>query len=308
MNLHEAARILKEGGIVAFPTETVYGLGANALDAEAIKKVFAAKGRSTDNPLIVHVCSSEQLHLVVRSISPLARKLMRKYWPGPLTIIFPASDALPIETTGGLTTVAVRMPAHDLALALIQEAGVPLAAPSANKSGRPSPTTWQHVRDDFPDIPLLEGEVTKHGLESTVVSVEGRPRILRQGALSLEELKKFVPGIVVGVQHPERAESPGLKYKHYAPDRPLRLFGPRQKKRMQMYCKGKDVVVLCQNKHVEDFPDAKVVPLGSTDEEMAQNLFSALRTRLPAKELVVLGVSKKGIGRTIMDRLERASR
>ncbi|MBR9700346.1 threonylcarbamoyl-AMP synthase [Candidatus Woesearchaeota archaeon] len=306
MDVKQAADIIKNGGIVAFPTETVYGLGANALDREAVKKVFRAKGRPTDNPLIVHVASSQMLLNVVRSIPPQARGLIKRFWPGPLTIIFPASDEIPIETTGGLSTVAVRMPDNITALALITEAGVPIAAPSANKSGRPSPTSVEHVKEDFPDIPILSGKHSRHGMESTVIALDGKPRILRQGAISLKQLREVIPNITIAEQNPERPESPGMKYRHYAPDRPLILFSPEQLEHMKLYVKGKDVIILCKDRYAKEFT-GQVIKLGSTDKEMAKSLYKALRTKREGEELVVLGTEKKGHGRTIMDRLERAA-
>lgn len=185
--LRQAGEILRTGGLVAFPTETVYGLGGNALNPEASKKIYAAKGRPSDNPLILHIASPEELPPLVRRIPDYARKLMDAFWPGPMTLIFEKSDIVPRETTGGLDTAAIRMPSHPVANAMIREAGVPVAAPSANLSGRPSPTTAQHVQEDLDgriDM-ILDGGAVDIGLESTILDVTGEvPVILRPGYIS----------------------------------------------------------------------------------------------------------------------------
>ncbi len=304
MDVHEAAGLLRRGEVVAFPTETVYGLGANALDAGAVRKIYALKGRPADNPCIVHVDSTGMLKAVVSSVrGEAARRLMGRFWPGPLTIIFPRSEALPRVVTAGLETVAVRMPNHPVALELIRRTGLPLAAPSANLSGRPSPTTAAHVEIDFPGVPVLDGGPCGEGVESTVVALDGRPRILRLGAVTLEHLRGVLPGIGIAEQHPDRPESPGMKHQHYAPSRPLVVFSDIE--RLREYARENDVVVLCKDEFAAGFDH--VIALGMTDEEMARNLYGALRTDCAGCEICVLGVPKEGIGRTIMDRLERAA-
>lgn len=229
-----AAEALRRGELVAFPTETVYGLGANALDPEAVARIFLAKGRPGDNPLIVHIASLEDLKPLVREITPLAEKLFRAFSPGPLTLILPKSNAVPASVTAGLDTVAVRIPAHPVARRLIELAGVPVAAPSANRSGRPSPTRAWHVEADLEGrIPfIIEAGSTQFGLESTVVDARGEvPVILRPGAITASAIRE-IAGSVAGAGGSQAAEasaillpqelsatprSPGMKYRHYAP-------------------------------------------------------------------------------------------
>jgi L-threonylcarbamoyladenylate synthase len=301
--IKQAARTIKGGGLVAFPTETVYGLGANALDGDAVRKIFKAKGRPADNPIIVHITDERMLRGVVRRVPKEARALMRRFWPGPLTVLFEKSDAVPDAVTAGLPTVAVRMPSHPVARALIKAAGVPIAAPSANRSGRPSPTTAAHVLQDFPRTMVLDGGPCAHGLESTVVSVDGTPRVLRLGAITLERIRRAVPGIALAGRASGIPVSPGMKYKHYAPSKPLLLFTSLAK--LRSYAKAHPhAVVMCKDQYAKRFPNA--ILLGKTDEDVARNLFAALRTKR-GTELLALGVRKSGHGRAIMDRLERAA-
>ncbi len=224
-----AAELLRAGKLVAFPTETVYGLGANALNPEAVRAIFAAKGRPADNPLIVHVAKISDLEKVVREISPLARLLMEKFMPGPLTLVLPRSELVPDVVTAGLDTVAVRLPEHPVARRLIELASVPVAAPSANRSGRPSPTLAEHVLEDMNGrIPLIvDGGPSDFGVESTVLDVTGSvPVILRPGAVTIEELQAVAGTVLVAGASPAPAlnttpRSPGMKYRHYAPGTPL---------------------------------------------------------------------------------------
>ena len=226
--IFKAAKLLQKGELIAFPTETVYGLGANALMAEAIKKVFAVKGRPSDNPLIVHVESFEQVKKYVSAIHPMTQQLVNAFWPGPLTLIFKTkANAFPKEVSAGLDTVSFRMPNHEATLALIQTAGVPLVGPSANTSGKPSPTTSEHVYHDLKGkiAGILEGGPTSIGVESTVLDLSDPlqpPMILRPGAVTKEQLEKEL-GIEVLVdkhllKESEAPRSPGMKYKHYAPN------------------------------------------------------------------------------------------
>jgi len=305
MNVPEAAQLIKDGEVVAFPTETVYGLGANAFSADAVEKIYALKDRPLDNPCIVHIADKSMLADVVREVPQQAEALIREFWPGPLTIVARKAEKIPSVVTAGLATVAVRMPDNDIALALIRTAGVPIAAPSANLAGRPSPTKAEHVLLDFPNVALLDGGDSVHGVESTVVALDHQPRVLRLGAITLEELRRVLPSIIVARQDPARPESPGMKHKHYAPSRPLVLF--RDLETMRAYVQGKDVVVLCREEFSHEFSDHPVVTLGNSDEEMAHLLYDRLRTELLGDELCVLGVPPVGIGSTIMDRLERAA-
>lgn len=219
-------RIIKEGGLVVFPTETVYGLGANGLDAQAVLKIFQAKGRPADNPLILHIAKKSELKPLWTHVPQSARILADTFWPGPLTMIFNRSTIVPDEVTAGLDTVAVRMPLNKTARALINAAGVPIAAPSANLSGKPSPTTAAHVRQDMDGRVelIIDGGPCKYGLESTVLSLVGKPTILRPGAVTKEMLEAVIGPVEIAhaVLSPlaagEKAASPGMKYRHYAPD------------------------------------------------------------------------------------------
>ena len=233
--LKEAARILHSGGLVAFPTETVYGLGGNALDEDAARKIYAAKGRPSDNPLIAHVSCVEEVAPLVKEIPEAGRKLMEAFWPGPLTMIFPKSEKVPYGTTGGLDTVAIRMPDDPVANRLIALAGVPVAAPSANTSGRPSPTTADHVWQDMNgriDM-IIDGGPVGIGVESTIVDVSSAvPAVLRPGAITMEMLEEVLgevsvdPAILGPLSADVRPKAPGMKYKHYAPKADLTLVEP----------------------------------------------------------------------------------
>lgn len=233
--LKEAASILRSGGLVAFPTETVYGLGGNALDEDAARKIYAAKGRPSDNPLIAHVSCVEEVAPLVKEIPEAGRKLMEAFWPGPLTMIFPKSEKVPYGTTGGLDTVAIRMPDDPVANRLIALAGVPVAAPSANTSGRPSPTTADHVWQDMNgriDM-IIDGGPVGIGVESTIVDVSSAvPAVLRPGAITMEMLEEVLgevsvdPAILGPLSADVRPKAPGMKYKHYAPKADLTLVEP----------------------------------------------------------------------------------
>ena len=233
--LKEAASILRSGGLVAFPTETVYGLGGNALDEDAARKIYAAKGRPSDNPLIAHVSCVEEVEPLVKEIPEAGRKLMEAFWPGPLTMIFPKSEKVPYGTTGGLDTVAIRMPDDPVANRLIALAGVPVAAPSANTSGRPSPTTADHVWQDMNgrlDM-IIDGGPVGIGVESTIVDVSSAvPAVLRPGAITMEMLEEVLgevsvdPAILGPLSADVRPKAPGMKYKHYAPKADLTLVEP----------------------------------------------------------------------------------
>lgn len=233
--LKEAAGILRSGGLVAFPTETVYGLGGNALDEDAARKIYAAKGRPSDNPLIAHVSCVEEVAPLVKEIPEAGRKLMEAFWPGPLTMIFPKSEKVPYGTTGGLDTVAIRMPDDPVANRLIALAGVPVAAPSANTSGRPSPTTADHVWQDMNgriDM-IIDGGPVGIGVESTIVDVSSAvPAVLRPGAITMEMLEEVLgevsvdPAILGPLSADVRPKAPGMKYKHYAPKADLTLVEP----------------------------------------------------------------------------------
>ena len=237
--ISEAAEILKEGGLVAFPTETVYGLGGNGLDKEAAKKIYAAKGRPSDNPLILHVSSIEEVYPLVKALPEKAKKLMEAFWPGPLTLVLPKSDIVPKESTGGLETVALRFPENALTLDLIRACGFPIAGPSANLSGRPSPTEAAHVLEDLGGRieGILEDGAVGIGVESTIVDLsEDSPTLLRPGAITIEDLEEVlgekvaIDPTLLGKSMTEGfiPKAPGMKYRHYAPKAEMILFKKKE--------------------------------------------------------------------------------
>ncbi|MBU4223475.1 MAG: threonylcarbamoyl-AMP synthase [Euryarchaeota archaeon] len=318
--IKKAAEIIKAGGTVAFPTETVYGLGANALDGEAVTKIFRAKRRPADNPLIAHISSREMLNMVARDIPALAFKLMDDFWPGALTIVLKRQDGVPDITTGGLDTVAVRMPANDIALALITEAGVPIAAPSANISGMPSPTKAEHVIRDMDGRidAVIVGEDCNVGVESTVIDLTiTPPALLRPGGLSLEDIIETIGEVNV---KEESVKSPGMRYTHYSPKTRLILVeGERKSVLVEInriiheYRKqGQKAGVIASRESASDIEcDAKYI-LGSIDDlkEVASRLFSGLRflDEAGVDVGIVEGVFPEiKEGRAIMNRLRKAA-
>ena len=325
--LAQAGALIRSGELVAFPTETVYGLGANALDAAAVKRIFEAKGRPGDNPLIVHISHLDQLApLIAAEPSPMARALMDACWPGPMTLIFPKSDAVPMAVTAGLDTVAVRFPAHPAARALIDAARRPIAAPSANRSGRPSPTTAQHVLEDMDGrIPLiLDGGACDVGLESTVIDVTGDiPRILRPGGVTPERIAAICGGVRVddAVMRPlkegEKPRSPGMKYRHYAPRGQLTIVQGESdavtQRINELYDaaveQGQSPLILALDPHLPAYAPRRVLSLGPDAAGMAHALFNALRDAdaLGADVLFSEAVPANGVGLAVMNRLGRAA-
>ena len=285
-----AAKLIKSGGLVALPTETVYGLGANGLDEEAVAKIFQVKGRPQDNPLILHIGGAEEMERYCHSIPHEAYALARAFWPGPLTMVLPARDCVPKRTTGGLNTVALRCPGHPAALAVIQAAGVPIAAPSANLSGKPSTTTADHVfHDHHGKIPLiLDGGPCRVGVESTIVDLTGdRPRLLRPGGIGPEELLEVLEDLVVDkavtgeISQDEVVKAPGMKYRHYAPQEPVIIVsGSREAAAAYIHRHfEKGDRVLCFREELELYQDCD--PLAYGDEKnvntLSAGLFAALR-------------------------------
>ena len=326
--LAEAAQILRDGGLVAFPTETVYGLGANALDEAAAKKIYAAKGRPSDNPLIAHISCLEELKPLVAYIPEAGRKLAEAYWPGPLTMVFPKSDIVPYGTTGGLDTVAVRMPSDPVANRLIKLAGVPVAAPSANTSGRPSPTTAQHVWQDMEGKieMILEGRPVGIGVESPIVDVSGDvPTLLRPGAITMEMLRETVGRVEIdpAIQAPPSADlrpkAPGMKYRHYAPHADLQLVEGETDRVVEVInnlvkeklAEGKKVGVICTDETRVRYPQGEVrsVGLRAKEETIAHNLFAVLREfdDLNVDCIYSESFSKDHLGQAIMNRLTKAA-
>lgn len=328
-----AAEVLLQGGLVAFPTETVYGLGAVADNREAVIRIFKVKGRPPDNPLILHLASAEWLHMVARDIPPAAYRLAEKFWPGPLTLILHRSANVIDEVTASLPKVAVRVPAHPVAQLLLEKVGRPVAAPSANKSGRPSPTSAEHVLEDFDgeiDAVVDAGE-TLHGVESTIIDLTAEPPVLlRPGALPVEEVEKVlgskivVPEFARGLGEADVALAPGTKYRHYAPRAEMLVVEAEdysnltplveEVKRiaLEKASKGLRVGVLCSDETREAYTGVGLVESLGPRSNMflvARNLFKALRKldRAGIDFIVAEGFEERGLGLTVMNRLRKAA-
>ena len=317
-----AARILREGGLVAIPTETVYGLGANGLDTQAVQRIFEAKGRPQDNPLILHVTGAQWLPRYCRDIPPIAYVLARKFWPGPLTMILKRSDLVPDATTAGLDTVAVRCPNHPVTLAIIREAGVPIAAPSANTSGRPSCTTAQDVLEDMDGKieGVVDGGPCTVGVESTILDLTCQPpRMLRPGGLPLEDLERLIGHVDVdkAVTAPlgenERPKAPGMKYRHYAPKAPVTVVtgAPEASAREIQRRAGPEAGIICFDEFAHLFAGKEVHTLGPSADKLtqAQRVFDALRTfdGSGVKEIFAQCPDNRGLGLAIGNRLKKAA-
>lgn len=323
-----AADLLRTGELVAFPTETVYGLGANALNARAVLSIFEAKGRPADNPLIVHIHDRAQLPELC-TVPEKALPLMDAFWPGPLTILFNKKPAVPSEVTAGLPTVAVRMPSHPVAAAMLKACGLPIAAPSANSSGRPSPTLAAHVLEDMQGkIPLiLDGGPCEVGVESTVLDLcHGVPTILRPGGITKEMLESVLHSevalagsILRPLKPDEKALSPGMRYKHYAPKAVVTLVEGEEESVLvrlrELYRleteAGRKCCVLCFSEHLDQLRDCHPHDIGSKDhaEEIAHRLFDTLR-RLDEEGMETVFsevVPPEGVGLAVMNRLGRAA-
>ena len=327
-DLARAGEMIRRGGLVAFPTETVYGLGGDALRADAARKIYAAKGRPSDNPLIVHIADMADLPAIVTNIPEHARVLARRFWPGPLTMIFSKSEKVPFETTGGLDTVAVRMPDHPVALGLIRAAGGYIAAPSANLSGRPSPTRAAHVIEDLSGRidAVIDGGPVQIGLESTIVDLTGDgPVMLRPGFISQGMLEDALgckvaldPGMA-GLSENERPKAPGMKYRHYAPKADLCIVeGDREKViayiRSQVQkgeAGGEKIGIITCSEDAPDYPAGIVRSLGSLshEEEIAGHLFAALREfdDLTVNAIYSEAFNTPQLGNAIMNRLMKAA-
>ncbi len=317
-DLIAAAKLIVSGEVVGFPTETVYGLGANAYDEAAVKKIFAAKGRPADNPLIVHICGLDMISGLAKDIPPLAYKLAERFWPGPLTMILPKSDKVPLVTSGGLDTVGIRFPSHPAARRLIELCGLPIAAPSANLSGSPSPTTSRRVYEDMNGrIPaIIDGGESAVGVESTVISLEnGGVRILRPGGITKEMLQEICPvsiddGVLKELGSGAVARSPGMKYKHYAPKADVKIVkGGLSKYREYVldHAQSGDFCLLFSEKEaVEGVP---FVLCGEDSAAQAHKLFEALRLldERGAKTVFARCPETGGVGLAVYNRLLRAA-
>lgn len=315
-NLHLAAELLAQGKTVAFPTETVYGLGADALNEQAVEKIFLAKGRPSDNPLIAHIASLDQIEKIASGISSLANILIERFWPGPLTIVVPRKPLVPDIVTAGLDTVAVRMPGEALARELIALAGTPIVAPSANRSGRPSTTTWESVLADLDGRidAIVCGNPTRIGLESTVVDTTGsKPTILRHGAITQEMIAEVCGSVSTGNSELQ-LRSPGTRHRHYQPQAKVQIVDDLgQLEPSPQRC---GMIGICDPSEMEsreiqsqkDFPHAAIRYCGSL-EDYASNLFEFFRycDTLGVVRIYCQQVAPHGLGRAIMDRLERAA-
>lgn len=325
--LEEAGNILKQGGLVAFPTETVYGLGANALDEEAAKKTYAAKGRPSDNPLIVHIARTEDLEGIVEEIPVSMRKIAERFWPGPLTVIFNKNDRVPLGTTGGLGTVAVRMPDDEIARELILAGGGYISAPSANTSGRPSPTTAQHAAEDLSGKieMILDGGSVDIGVESTILDMTVTPpMILRPGAITKEMLEEVVGEVTVdqallSENSVEAPKAPGMKYRHYAPKAGLTIVQGNEKlvteyinsQCKSLEAKGQRAGVICTDEDRELYDAAVVKSIGTREDEegIARHLFGILRA-FDEEDVTCIfseAFDTPQMGQAIMNRLLKAA-
>ncbi|MBO6283809.1 MAG: threonylcarbamoyl-AMP synthase [Pseudobutyrivibrio sp.] len=329
--IKEASEILRNGGLVAFPTETVYGLGGDATDKEASKKIYAAKGRPSDNPLIVHIAKFSQLEDISKDLPDNAKKLADAFWPGPLTMVVNKNNVIPYETTGGLDTVAVRMPNNPVALALIEESGCMIAAPSANTSGRPSPTKASHVYEDLSGKieAILDGGSVDIGLESTIVDLtEDVVTILRPGYINMDMLREVVgevrmdPGIVYndkGTTSGARPKAPGMRYKHYAPKGDLTIISGEEdivvatinQMTKEALDKGQRVGIIATSESADRYKDGQVLVIGDRADEgsIAHNLYDILRQfdEIGVDVIYSESFATPKMGQAIMNRLLKAA-
>ncbi|MBQ4560917.1 MAG: threonylcarbamoyl-AMP synthase [Clostridia bacterium] len=315
--LIEAAERIKNGGLVAFPTETVYGLGANALDPTAAKKIYEAKGRPSNNPLIIHLAKPEDAEQYAYTNETYYR-LAERFMPGPLTVILPKKDIIPYEVTGGLDTVAIRVPADRVAHTLIELAGVPIAAPSANLSTKPSPTMAGHVIRDLSgriDM-IIAGDDCDIGVESTIITLSPKAKLLRPGLITVDELREVCPDIEISDavlnQHEGRPESPGMMYKHYSPRANVVLLKGSDQMRYEFLQDKKDCGILCYNEDTELLKYKFAMPVGSkaSPKEQAKNLFAKLREFDDIEEVKTIYApmtASEGIGLAVLNRLIRAA-
>ncbi len=316
-----AAQIIKKGNLVLFPTETVYGIGADGLNNKAVDKIFIAKGRQSDNPLILHIANENMLQLIAKNINELERKLMNAFWPGPFTIVLPKQNIVPDNVTAGLNTVAVRMPSNKIIRDLIIASDTPIAAPSANLSGKPSGTCLEDIYEEFKDKVdyIIDGGKCKIGLESTVVKVENNQIIiLRPGKITKEQLEKIAPTTLAEQLNTppdpnDKVLSPGLKYKHYAPNTKCILVYSKNNKKMvnkiqEISNQYKNTTIICSNKNIKQYKNSNILSYGNTKQEIANNIFSILRKadHLNTDIIIIEGVNQHHIGLAIMNRLIRS--
>ena len=313
-DMQKAGEIVRNGGLVAFPTETVYGLGADAFDPEAVENIYLVKGRPADNPSIVHVADRSQLSLVTPRVTPLMEKLMDEFWPGPVTMICQKTFEVPYVTTGGLDTVGIRMPSCKPARDFIKAAGCPIAAPSANLSGKPSPTSAEHVKDDFDGKigAIIDGGPCEFGIESTVIDMTGDiPMILRPGILTAEDFEEKLgvkvildPALNKKPEDPDfHPKAPGMKYKHYAPKAPMIIFEGEEEAVLEAIEREK-------TEHEMEGEDVVVITFGQNEAfEAAHELFAKLREadRENADLILAAALPQKGVGFSVMNRMLKSA-
>lgn len=325
--LKRAGALIRDGGLVAFPTETVYGLGANGFDTDAVKRIFEAKGRPSDNPLILHISRAGELDRLVADVPEKAARLMDRFWPGPLTLILKKSSLVPEVVTAGLETVAIRMPSHPVAMNLIRYAGVPVAAPSANLSGKPSPTRAAHVvRDLLGRVDMIiDGGDVAVGLESTVAEVTGEEVvILRPGGITPEQIREVIGDVALDpaiegdiIRGTPRA--PGMKYIHYSPEadviiiegQPERVAAAIERMAQQLEEQGKRVGIMATRQTGALYRHGRVIPVGDREDPstIAAGLFAALREfdALGVDVILAEGIEQRGVGLAVMNRLLKAA-
>lgn len=318
-NIRYCAKLIKDGEVVGMPTETVYGLAANAFDEKAVNKIFEAKMRPADNPLIVHIADISMLKELTTSIPDIALAVCEKFWPGPVTIVLPKSDKIPLVTSGGLDTVGIRLPSNDVARELIKECGFPLAAPSANLSGSPSPTTAEHVYDDLNGrIPaILDDGSCSVGVESTVISFENDIiRLLRPGKISVDDLKTVASNVIIDrgvlevISNDAKVKSPGMKYKHYSPKADVTLVSGSVEF-FERYVSERNsentYALIFDNDNISD--DIKSIRYGGNSIQQAERIFSVLREidKIGAEKVYARCPSKEGVGLAVYNRMLRAA-
>lgn len=320
--IKEAAVEIKEGKIVLFPTETVYGIGANALDEKAVNKIFEAKGRASDNPLIVHICNLDMLNDLVQEIGETEEKLITNFWPGPLTIIFNRRECIPNNVTAGLDTVGIRMPSNSVARKLIEFAGLPIAAPSANISGKPSGTKVEDIIDELDGKVdyILDAGMVEIGVESTVIRVvDNEVHILRPGKITVEDIQSLGIDVVIEKQimeeckTEEKVMSPGMKYRHYAPNTKCLLVYSDDKNKLverinEEIKLEKNVLVLGRTNNLNKYKTDNKLDMGNSLEDISKNIFTLLRKvdKYNVDLVIIEGVKREGLGLAIMNRLIRA--
>ena len=320
--MRQAGSIIRMGGLVAFPTETVYGLGADARQKDAAARIYAAKGRPSDNPLIVHIADFNQIYDLCPAVPPQAKQLAEAFWPGPLTMIVPKGDCIPDEVSCGLETVGIRLPSHPMARALIRESGVPLAAPSANTSGRPSTTTAAHVMHDMDGkiAAVLDGGACGVGVESTVITLAlERPRLLRPGGITLEQLRSVLGEVDVDralyekIGDDVKVSAPGMKYRHYAPKAPVTVVrgNPQDTAKYIAAHIGDSTGVLCFDEYKNMFPNCIVECFGSRDDlgAQAREVFDRLRAfdDTSVTQIWAQCPSDEGLGLAVANRIKKAA-